>query len=142
LTLFRLDSVIYINHTDFGGRASWGATFGDYAKEDSRVHGAFAASLDIGTHHGLDTAAKVIAVKMWDNPAEGRTSNVIAALEWIISQVSKSNKPSFVNLSISRAPGQALSRAVSAAIEAGIHFAGAAGDQQQNVNLNFLSTGE
>ena len=140
MTLFRLDSVIYINHTDFGGRASWGATFGDYAKEDSRVHGTFVASLAVGTHYGLATAAKVIAVKVWDKPAEGRISNVIAAFEWIVDQVSKSKKPSVVNLSISHAPNQALRKAVSAAIEAGIHFVGSAGNRKENVNNNFIST--
>jgi hypothetical protein len=59
------------------------------------------------------------------------------AFEWIVGAVSRSGKPSIVNLSLTLKHDEALNRGVSAAIAAGIHFVGAAGNMHKDASLRF-----
>lgn len=60
LTLFRLDTRIYIENNDFGEGAYWGATFGGYAEQDGNGHGTAATSPAIGNRPiALDASRRV-----------------------------------------------------------------------------------
>jgi subtilisin family serine protease len=146
LTLFRLDSGIYVEHTDFGGRAIWGGTFGPYLKSDLTGHGTAVASIAGGIDNELADASILIACKIFDSPESGHSSNAIAAVEWIVKDAAqekaKKHKASVVILGWNAAPNDALLDAVTVAILSGIHFVGAAGDQSQDAREKFPSEGK
>jgi cerevisin len=147
LILFRLDSGIYVQHTDFKGRAIWGGTFGDYESKDLYGHGTAVASIAGGKYNGLADASTLIACKIYDSPADGRSSNAIAAIEWIVKDAekekSKNHRENIVILGFNdSSPHVALSDAVTAAILSGVHFAGPAGNLSQDASKTFPGQSE
>lgn len=54
VTVFGIDTGILTTHNTFGGRASWGATYGGYASKDGNGHGTRAST----SHH------KVLSAKL------------------------------------------------------------------------------
>ena len=86
------------------------------------------ASLAIGAHYGVASAADAIAVKMSDTTGRVVHAAVIGAFDWVIGAVSKSGKPSIANLSFSIPGEDPLDQAVKAVIDAGIHVTTSAGN--------------
>ena len=72
------DTGIYLAHSDFGGRAVWGATFGGYGDVDDSGHGTHTASTAAGARYGVAKAANIIAVKVLGAAGSGAYSDIIA----------------------------------------------------------------
>ena len=70
------DTGIYVEHPDFGGRASWGATFGGYQDQDGSGHGTHCAGTAVSTQFGVAKSAGVVAVKVLSDDGEGVDSDV------------------------------------------------------------------
>ncbi|CAE7229635.1 unnamed protein product [Rhizoctonia solani] len=126
--IYSLDSGIQINHTCFGGRARWGKTFGGYADADNYGHGTHTAATAVGDTFGLATSANVIAVKVLGDNGLGPWSDVIAGIDYVLTQSSESGRPSIATLSLSGLAYPPIDAAVSNAIAKGIHFTVAAGN--------------
>lgn len=122
------DTGIYIAHNDFGGRATWGATFGDYEDVDDNGHGTHTASTAVGAQYGIAKAASIIAVKVLGADGNGAYSDIIAGIEWVMNSATTSGKPSVANMSLGGPSSDAIDQAVQNAIDAGVHFAVAAGN--------------
>ena len=101
------------------------------------MHGTSVASAAVGAVCGLAKEANVIALKIWDKPNLARSAHVYDAFEWIVNEIPKTGRPSIVNMSVSFGPDAVLDRQIRAAIKAGIHFVGAAGNTHQDAGLRF-----
>ena len=86
------------------------------------------ASLAIGAHYGVASAADAIAVKLSDNPGQEPYAAIIGAFEWVIGAASKSGKPSIETVSFTVRANDVLDEAVNAVIAAGIHVTAPAGN--------------
>ncbi|KAG6887663.1 hypothetical protein C0995_013688 [Termitomyces sp. Mi166 len=64
--IYVMDTGIYLDHTEFGGRARLGATFGDYGESlgNGSFHGTHCAGTAAGSSVGVARAASIIAVKV------------------------------------------------------------------------------
>ncbi|KAH8105570.1 serine protease [Phellopilus nigrolimitatus] len=126
--IYILDTGIYTAHTDFGGRARWGATFvGDDA--DGRGHGTHVAGIAAGTRFGVAKAANLIAVKVLADNGAGPISATLSGLNYVFNSALGSGRPSIANLSLSASPNQALDDGVTSLVNLGIHVTVAAGNQ-------------
>ncbi|SJL11638.1 uncharacterized protein ARMOST_15044 [Armillaria ostoyae] len=85
--VYVVDTGIYTAHSTFGGRASWGATFGGYADADGNGHGTHVAGTVGGTQYGVAKSVHLIAVKVLDDSGSGYISDILAGLEWVIDAV-------------------------------------------------------
>ena len=85
----------------------------------------------VGAVYGVAKEAKVISIKVWDDPNIGRASDIHSAVEWIVDNAHRTERPSIVNLNFSGGPNFTLNLAISAAIGTGIHFVGGAGNGRQ-----------
>ncbi|KAG6888230.1 hypothetical protein C0995_009607 [Termitomyces sp. Mi166 len=65
--IYVIDTGVYLNHTDFGGRARWGATFAGKPNVDENGHGTFCAGLTAGATYGVAKKANIIAVKVMNS---------------------------------------------------------------------------
>ncbi|WP_329145259.1 S8 family peptidase [Streptomyces sp. NBC_01456] len=127
VTAYVIDTGIHISHKDFGGRASYGFNaIGKSDKaEDDNGHGTHVAGTIAGTEHGVAKKAKVVAVKVLDGQGSGTTEQVVAGIDW----VTKNHKgPSVANMSLGGGVDEALDSAVKKAIDAGVTFGVAAGN--------------
>ncbi|QRV90480.1 cuticle-degrading protease [Ceratobasidium sp. AG-Ba] len=126
--IYVIDTGIYLQHSEFGGRAFWGATFGGYANADGNGHGTYLAGVAAGATYGTAPQARVYAVKVASDSGGGTMSDFIAGLNWVVTAAKSSGRPSIVLTAIgSSTYSSAFDAAVQNVINNGIHFVAAAG---------------
>jgi len=138
--IYIIDTGTNIDHVDFGGRASWGATIpANDPDEDGNGHGTHCSGTAAGTKYGVAKKAHVKAVKVLRSNGSGTMSDVIKGVEYAaeahLEQAElakkgkrKNFKGSTANMSLGGGKQATLDKAVNAAVELGLHFAVAAGN--------------
>ncbi|OAD77940.1 hypothetical protein PHYBLDRAFT_108531, partial [Phycomyces blakesleeanus NRRL 1555(-)] len=137
-TVYILDTGILANHNDFKGRVTIGATIvGDVDDPtDTNGHGTFVAGVCCGTTYGVAKKASIVSVKTLDDEGNGRLSDLLKGIEWVLQQHLLSNSTkSIVNLSLGAMRSQATNDAVEQAIAMGLHFTIAAGNYGEDACL-------
>ncbi|KAJ3416225.1 hypothetical protein HDV05_002515 [Chytridiales sp. JEL 0842] len=134
--IYIIDTGININHVDYKGRAIHGVNFVEgESDEDENGHGSFVTGLAIGSTFGVSKNATAIAVKVnklscLNSNGEGRASDVMKGVNWIL-QNHKPGQRAVANLSIGANYLKALNDLVQKAMDAGIVFVAAAGNEDQ-----------
>merc|ERR1711881_815729 len=138
--VYVIDTGTNIAHVDFEGRASWGKTIpANDADEDGNGHGTHCSGTVAGKKYGVAKKANVIAVKVLRSNGSGTMSDVVKGVEYAAESHSskmaaakdgkhKGFKGSAANMSLGGGKSPILDQAVNAAVDAGIHFAVAAGN--------------
>lgn len=140
--IYVIDTGIRTTHSEFAGRmgvsrnfvASGGGLFGGGSVdpnnyEDCQGHGTHVAGTAGGTTYGVAKKATLHAVRVLDCSGSGSNSGVIAGVEWVMSN---HEKPAVANMSLGGGSSTALDNAVKSAINAGVTFAVAAGNDNAN----------
>ncbi|MEU6119053.1 S8 family serine peptidase [Streptomyces sp. NPDC047117] len=128
VTAYVIDTGVRTTHKDFEGRASSGfdAVDNDDDADDGNGHGTHVAGTIAGAAHGVAKKAKIVAVRVLDDQGSGTTEQVVAGIDW----VTKNHKgPSVANMSLGGGADEALDTAVQKAVEAGVTFGVAAGNE-------------
>ncbi|SJM85820.1 related to Cerevisin [Zygosaccharomyces bailii] len=140
VTAYVIDTGVNVNHQQFGGRATWGKTIpeGD-DDEDGNGHGTHVAGTMASATYGVAKGADIVAVKVLRSNGSGSMSDVIKGVEWATQahqEAVKKNKPGFkgstANMSLGGGKSPTLDLAVNAAVKAGLNFAVAAGNEDQD----------
>ncbi|QRV89194.1 cuticle-degrading protease [Ceratobasidium sp. AG-Ba] len=134
--IYGIDTGIYTAHSQFGGRAKWGATYGGYANQDGNGHGTHTAGTAVGSTYGQASSANIIAVKVLSDSGSGAYSDVISGVNYAYNQFKTTGRPSIATMSLGGSGYIPLDDAVYAAISGGLHFTIAAG----NSNVDASST--
>ncbi|KAL2002468.1 hypothetical protein VTN02DRAFT_6735 [Thermoascus thermophilus] len=146
--VYVIDTGTNIDHVDFEGRASWGKTIpiGD-EDVDGNGHGTHCSGTIAGKKYGVAKKANVHAVKVLKSNGSGTMSDVVKGVEWAAQAhtkkveaakkgKAKGFKGSAANMSLGGGKSVTLDLAVNAAVDAGIHFAVAAGNDNAD-SCNF-----
>ncbi|CEL60272.1 Aqualysin-1 OS=Thermus aquaticus GN=pstI PE=1 SV=2 [Rhizoctonia solani AG-1 IB] len=120
--VYDIGTGIYTAHTAFGGRVYWGATFGGYNNADGNGFSTCLAGIAVGATYGVTTQANIYAVKAMSDSGAAATSDMIAGINWVISSVNASGRPSVTMLGAAGPASTALDNAVVSATNKGIHF--------------------
>jgi serine protease len=122
-----IDTGILTSHQEFQGRAASGADFVDKDSDatDCNGHGTHVAGTVGGATYGVAKNVKLFAVRVLDCQGSGSTADVIAGIDWVAAH---HIKPAVANMSLGGGASQAIDDAVNAAIQAGVTFAVAAGN--------------
>ncbi|KAJ3299504.1 serine protease [Borealophlyctis nickersoniae] len=141
VTVYVVDTGVSIHHVDFEDRAAWGATIpeGDF-DIDGNGHGTHVAGTIAGKKYGVAKKANIVAVKVLRSNGSGTMSDVVKGIEWVIEnhknrteEADKKEKvKSAANMSLGGGMSRILNRAVNAAVDAGVAFAVAAGNDDQD----------
>ncbi|KAG4422363.1 hypothetical protein IFR04_004515 [Cadophora malorum] len=134
--VYVIDTGTNTEHVDFEGRAHWGKTIpANDADEDGNGHGTHCSGTVAGTKYGVAKKANVYAVKVLRSNGSGTMADVVKGVEWAANahtEKAKKGKKGFkgsaANMSLGGGKSPALDRAVNGAVDAGIHFAVAAGN--------------
>jgi len=143
VTIYVIDTGINIEHNDFEGRAVWGVTVPDNdADIDGNGHGTHVAGTVAGKRYGVSKNAKVVAIKVLRSNGSGTMSDVIKGVEYAaqfhIAEKEKARKEgrpfkgSGANMSLGGGKSQALDSAVNGAVDVGLNFAVAAGNDNRD----------
>ena len=126
-----IDTGIRRTHAQFGGRAVVGydAIADGQNSNDCNGHGTHVAGTIGGSTYGVAKNVRLYAVRVLDCAGSGSNSGVIAGVDWV-----KNNhiKPAVANMSLGGGASSALDTAVNNAIAAGVTFAVAAGNENQD----------
>jgi subtilisin family serine protease len=99
VTAYVVDTGVYVEHSDFGGRATFGANFIDGSPNtDQNGHGTHVAGTIGGTTYGVAKKVKIVGVKVLDAKGNGATSGVVAGMDWVASKAVAGK--SVVNMSL------------------------------------------
>ncbi|KAL7419997.1 proteinase B [Cryptotrichosporon argae] len=148
VTAYVIDTGINVDHVEFEGRARWGKTIPkNDVDKDGNGHGTHCAGTIASRKYGVAKAAEVVAVKVLGSNGSGTMSDVVAGVVWAGEQAAEAeakaakelaatgktkHKGSVANMSLGGGKAQTLDDAVDAAVEAGLHFAVAAGNDNKD----------
>lgn len=140
--VYIIDTGIRTSHNEFAGRMgesrnfvrSGGGLFGGGTVdpgnyEDCQGHGTHVAGSAAGTTYGVAKKATVHALRVLDCNGSGSNSDVIAAVEWVMAN---HEKPAVANMSLGGGSSSALDNAIRNAVNAGVTFVVAAGNDNAN----------
>ncbi|KAI0124714.1 subtilisin-like serine protease [Xylariales sp. AK1849] len=138
--VYIIDTGTNTEHVDFEGRAKWGKTIPSGDEDvDGNGHGTHCSGTVAGKKYGVAKKAHVYAVKVLRSNGSGSMADVMKGVEWAaeahLDQAKaakdgkrKGFKGSTANMSLGGGKSPALDQAVNAAVDAGLHFAVAAGN--------------
>ncbi|KAG0207155.1 hypothetical protein BGX28_001545 [Mortierella sp. GBA30] len=135
VTAYVLDTGIYADHTDFGGRASLGQNLvSGSADTDENGHGTHVAGIIGGAIHGVAKKVSLVGVKVLDASGSGSTSGVIAGMDWV-AKTAVAGK-SVVNMSLGGGKSKAIDDAALRLFAKNIPLVVAAGSSGQDACLS------
>jgi len=146
--VYVIDTGINLDHVEFEGRASWGKTMPqDDEDEDGNGHGTHCAGTIASRRYGIAKKANVIAVKVLGSNGSGTMSDVVGGVVWAVTNAKAKadaanaeyastgytkHKGSVANMSLGGGKSPALDNAVNRAVNAGLYFAVAAGNDNRD----------
>ncbi|WWC67952.1 uncharacterized protein I206_101871 [Kwoniella pini CBS 10737] len=148
VTAYIVDTGINVDHVEFEGRAKWGKTIPkNDVDKDGNGHGTHCAGTVASRKYGVAKNAKLVAVKVLGSNGSGSMSDVVAGVLWAAEAAAAEaadaakelaatgktkHKGSVANMSLGGGKAKSLDDAVNAAVEAGLHFAVAAGNDNKD----------
>ncbi|KAN0062733.1 proteinase B [Thecaphora frezii] len=148
VTAYVIDTGINIKHVEFEGRARWGKTIPvNDVDEDGNGHGTHCAGTIGSRKYGVAKKAELVAVKVLGSNGSGSMSDVTGGVLWAVedakklteayranpsSAAAKKHKGFVANMSLGGGKSPTLDRAVNGAVDTGLHFAVAAGNENQD----------
>ena len=146
--VYVIDTGINIRHVEFEGRAIWGATIpANDIDVDGNGHGTHCAGTIASRKYGVAKKASVYAVKVLGTNGSGSMSDVVKGVEYATQDAKAKtstgkSKASVANMSLGGGKSPTLERVVNKAVEAGIHFAVAAGKFRSSRSNDSLLMGD
>jgi len=132
IDVYIVDTGIQTSHTEFGGRAIWGANYADSTNADCNGHGTHVAGTVGGETVGVAKKVTLIAVKVLACSGSGTVSGVISGVQYTADSAQRRGRRGVANMSLGGGYSAALNDAVAGAVKAGVAFAVAAGNENQD----------
>lgn len=128
-----VDTGIYVEHTEFAGRATFGfKATPSWSDTDRNGHGTHVAGTVVGARFGVARRATAVAVKVLGDDGSGTNAGVVSGVEWVVTQYSNHKKPSVINMSLGGGVSTVLNMAVNTAVDTGVAVVVAAGNSNND----------
>ena len=138
VTVYVIDTGIYLDHNDFGGRASSGIDIvNDGNGGDCHGHGTHVAGTIGGAAYGVAKQVSLLSVRVLNCNGSGSMSGVIAGVDWVTANI---DAPAVANMSLGGGKSRSLDTAVSNSIKRGVAYVVAAGNSGRDA-CNYSPSG-
>jgi subtilisin family serine protease len=129
-----IDTGIYVNHTQFEGRATWLYNAVDKSNTDGNGHGTHVSGTIGSAAYGVAKKTSLFAVKVLDSGGSGTTSGVIAGMNFVTtdSQTRSCPNGTVANMSLGGGSSASMNAAAKAMVDAGVFLAVAAGNSDDD----------
>ena len=137
--VYVVDTGINCNHVSFGGRAvcRTQADFtGSGSSFDGNGHGTHCAGTIGSSSYGVAKRTNLFAVRVLGSDGSGSSSNIISGIQYVVNQKKARNLPTVMSMSLGGSKQTALTNAVNAAIQQGVHAVVAAGNSAADACLS------
>jgi len=128
--VYILDTGIYIQHNNFGGRARVGANFVDNNPSDQNSHGTHCAGTAAGSTFGVAKQSALIAVKVLGANGSGSFAGIIQGINYVTNQ--PGTRPAVASMSLGGQSDGGMCAAIASSVAAGITYSVAAGNSNAN----------
>jgi subtilisin family serine protease len=129
VVIYVVDTGVYLQHSDFEGRATFGfKSETSWSEEDRNGHGTHVASTCAGRAYGVSRQSDIIAVKVLGDNGSGTMAGVIAGVDWVVGQYLGDRKLSVINMSLGGGYSPGLNQACDAAVANNVVVVVAAGN--------------
>lgn len=134
ITAYVVDTGIKTTHSEYEGRATFGANFVNSVDDDENGHGSHVAGTIGGATFGVAKKVSLVAVKVLDADGGGSNSGVLKGMQFVIDDVqSKGIKGKAVmNMSLGGTFSQAINSAIQSLFNGGVVPVVAAGNENQD----------
>ncbi|MET9863580.1 S8 family peptidase [Streptomyces smyrnaeus] len=131
VTAYIVDTGVDMTHPDFTGRARSGYDFidNDNNASDCQGHGTHVAGTVGSRSYGVAKNVDLVAVRVLNCQGSGQWSQVIGGIDWVARNA---DGPSVANMSLGGGASSSVDQAVQGAIDSGVTFAVAAGNDSRN----------
>ncbi|KAG2230537.1 serine protease [Thamnidium elegans] len=141
--VYVIDTGINVEHVDLEGRAIWGKTIPKNDEDvDGNGHGSHCSGTIGGKKYGVAKKSIPVAVKVLASNGSGSMSDVVKGVDWAtneylkekkaVLQSGKKFKGSAANMSLGGGKSPSLDATVNGAVDAGLVFAVAAGNDNKD----------
>ncbi|PNP44705.1 hypothetical protein TGAMA5MH_03512 [Trichoderma gamsii] len=134
ITAYVVDTGIRITHSEFEGRASFGANFVNSNNTDENGHGSHVSGTIGGATFGVAKNIKLVAVKVLDATGAGSNSGVLNGMQFVVNDVQAKglSGKAVMNMSLGGSLSAAVNNAIAAIANAGVVPVVAAGNENQD----------
>jgi len=130
--VYVIDTGVFPRNVEFQGRAVFGPNYADSEDEDCNGHGTHVSGTIGGRLYGVAKQVSVIGVKVLDCYGSGSWDGVISGVQYVAEAAQKTKKRSVANMSLGGGFTAALNEAVNAAVDVGVVFVVAAGNEDDD----------
>jgi aqualysin 1 len=129
--VYVVDTGLNTQHSEFWGRVAGGFTAVTDGRgvEDCNGHGTHVSSTVAGSVHGMARKATLHPVRVLDCTGVGSWATAIAGVDFVRNDCSRHKGPCVANMSLGGSSNVTLNQAVSNAVDAGVTFVVAAGNE-------------
>jgi oryzin len=127
-----VDTGVYVEHNDFGGRAIKGINVQPGEWVDAYGHGTHCAGTIASATYGAAKQATIVDVKVLDDNGFGTIEDMLAGYDWAINNITAEGRAgqSVISMSLGWSTSQIINDAVQAAYEEGVVTVVSAGNDQ------------
>ena len=129
--VYVLDTGLDVNHPEFTGRVGEGFSATGDGVADDNGHGTHVTGTIGGAGFGVARRVTLHPVRVLRN-GSGSDSTVIAGIDWVTRHAGENGWPSAANMSLGGSISPALDLAVCRSIEAGVTYAVASGNENDD----------
>jgi hypothetical protein len=145
--IYILDTGVNAIHEEFNNRVAPGASFVDGepdASRDLNGHGTHCAGTAAGRTHGIARNARIIPVKVLGQFGSGTFEGVVAGIDWSVNDFrgSPTRVPSVGSMSLGAGADGGMNGACTAAVNAGLPIAVAAGNDYGDACNSYPASAE
>jgi hypothetical protein len=143
VNVYVLDTGLFTQHNDFGGRASHPVDFTGDGLTDIHGHGTHCAGIVGSNTYGVATGANLVGVKVLGDDGGGSISDVIKGIEWAVNNQKNSfgGKSAVLSLSLGGDKSIAMDTAVTNAAKNHIVVVAAGNQNSDACNRSPSSAG-